>query len=105
MKTRTLAKTVLSMFNDGNKELTIIIKEEDDLELYFGISVVSLFDGKYLTLGIYGGGFIRTVDWEDNYNFDSDDDIMVDTVEEFLGRCLNDWYGSRSYEIIRCLQE
>ena len=103
MKTRTLAKTVLSMFNDGNKELTIIIKEEDDLELCFGISIVSLFGGKYLTMGIYGGGFIRTVDWEDNYNFDSDDDIMVDTVEEFLNRCLNDWYGSRFYKIAKCL--
>lgn len=105
MKTRTLARTVLNMFNDGNKELTVVIKEENDIELNFGVSIVELFDGKYLSMGIFGGGFLRTIEWEDNYNYDSDDDIMVDTVEEFLGRCLNDWYGSRFYEIIRCLQE
>lgn len=105
MKTRTLARKVLSMFNDGSKELTIIIKEENDLELCFGVSIINIFGGKYLSFGIFGGGFLRTIEWEDNYNYDRDDVIMVDTVEEFLGRCLNDWYGSRFYEISRCLQE
>ena len=105
MKTRTLARTVLSMFNDGDKELIVTVKDGDNIELSFGVSIANIFGGKYLLMGIFGGGFLRTIEWEDNYNYDSDDDIMVDTVEEFLDRCLNDWYGSRFYEIIRCLQE
>lgn len=104
MKTITLARTVLSMFNDGNKELTVEVKEDSSLELEicFGISLKTLFDGKYLVMGVYGGGFLRTLDWSDYLNCDADDETAVNDLTEKLSEFFNDWFGNRHYEILRC---
>ena len=104
MKTITLARTVLSMFNDGNKELTVEVKEDSSLklEICFGISLKTLFDGEYLVMGVYGGGFLRTMDWSDYQNCDADDETAVNDLTEKLGEFFNDWFGNRHYEIFRC---
>lgn len=102
MKTITLARTILNMFNSGNKELTVEVKEDSGLELCFGISLKTLFDWEYMLMGIYGGGFLRTLDWCDYNNCDSDDETAVDGLTEKLNEFFNDWFGNRQYEILRC---
>lgn len=104
MKTITLARTILSMFNDGNKELTVEVKEDSSLELEicFGISLKTLFDGEYLVMGVYGGGFLRTLDWSDYQNCDTDDETATNDLTEKLDEFFNDWFGDRHYEIQRC---
>ena len=102
MKTITLARTILNMFNSSNTELTIEVKEDSGLELCFGISLKTLFDGEYMLMGIYGGGFLRTLDWCDYDNCDSDDEAAVNDLTEKLDEFLNDWFGNRQYELLRC---
>ena len=62
MKIIILARTILNMFNSGNKELTVEVKEDSGLELCFGISLKTLFDGEYMLMGIYGGRFLSAVE-------------------------------------------
>lgn len=102
MKTITLARTVLSMFNAGNKELSVETKEDNGLEICFGISLKTLFDGEYLVMGVYGGGFIRTLDWSDYQNCDADDETATNDLTEKLDEFFNGWFGNRHYEICRC---
>lgn len=105
MTIKTLAKKVLDELNPDNGELTVTIKEEGDLDLCFGISVKTVFGGKYLMVGICGGGFLKTVYWDDYDGYGSDDKVAVEDVTELLSRIFNGWYGNRFYEIRKCYYE